>query len=144
MTDRLIESALLLTAILYTEHRAAKSQKPNQTLNRLKDLLIFTGITLNPGIPTDVGSITLTAIVLLPHTTARIQALSKNNITPPLLSRTHTYTILIASTLAELLVKGALTYSLIIIYSFAHTLTKALKAKKPAHLKKKTKIKAQL
>jgi len=149
LTNKLIESALLVTASLYTEHRATKAQKPgqNQTTNRLKDLLIFTGITLNPNIPTNLGFITLTTIVLLPHITTRIQTLSKNNITPPI-SRTRTYAILIASTLAEILIKGALTYSLIIItalttYSFARTLTSALKTKKtaqPSKYKKKAKL----
>ena len=137
LTNKLIESALLVTATIYTEHRATKAQKPdqNQTINRLKDLLIFTGITLNPNIPTNIGFITLTTIILLPHIAKHIQALSKNRIKPPI-SRTHIYTILIASTLAEILIKGVLTYSLIIItaltiYSFAHTLTDALKTKKP-------------
>lgn len=146
LTNKLIESALLTTAVIYTEHRATKAQQKHtdNTINRLKDIIIFTGITLNPSIPTNIGFITLTSIVLLPHIATRIQILSKNKITPPI-KRTHIYTILIASTLAEILIKSALAYTLIIItaltiYSFAHTLTNALKTKKtPAQQKPKIK-----
>lgn len=141
LNNKMLASAISTIATCYTTHLATQSKEKQKkinphiirTTNRLKDIIIFTGITLNPHIPTNIALITLASIALFPHLTEHIQSLSKNNIIPPI-SRTHTYTILIASTLAEILTKNILGYALIIIsaltiYSFTHTLTNALKTK---------------
>ncbi len=147
-TNEIYLAAAAVTLSSYFALLAAQPQKKHQknpqgthltrTADRIRDIFIFTGITLNQQIPTILGFITLTAVVLLPHIADQAQTLAKTK-TIPKISRGDIAIILITSTIAAPYIKGALTYALIIItaltiYSFAQTLTNALKTKKKAKL----------
>lgn len=121
----------LLAAQTSKKHQKTPSTHLTRTADRIRDIFIFTGITLNQQTPMILGFITLTAVVLLPHIAAHAQTLAKTK-TIPKISRGDIAIILITSTIATLYITSALACALIIItaltiYSFAQTLANALK-----------------
>ncbi len=124
----------LLAAQTSKKHQKTPSTHLTRTADRIRDIFIFTGITLNQQIPMILGFITLTVVVLLPHIAAHAQTLAKTK-TIPKISRGDIAIILITSTIAVPYIKGVLACALIIIttliiYSFAQTLKHILKTRR--------------
>ena len=124
----------LLAAQPPEKHQKSPGTHLTRTADRIRDIFIFTGITLNQHIPMILGFITLTVVVLLPHIAAHAQTLAKTKISPKI-CRGDIAIILITSTIAAPDIKGALICALIIItaltiYSFAQTLKHILKTRR--------------
>ncbi|MFH1126761.1 MAG: hypothetical protein ABIG84_08170 [archaeon] len=123
LIDNMIAAALTLSLSSYfathAKDNTAGQQKPirpqsKQVTDRIRDAFIFTGITLNPNIPLNIGLITMAAVIFVPHLISLRQTLSKQKIDPKI-SRADIDMILITSTMIATFIRPALCYSLLLI-----------------------------